>query len=116
MWWTNWASERPFTRQEMKDLSDVKEHALELFKGRKLMYPCRELIDATELFMKNSQFDIRTLPSWHTSKVCLIGDAAHAVSPPSTRRLLSIGISQLRSRSFDGIRRHISSNPLNESH
>ena len=78
MWWTNWTISKEYTPAETRDRSDVKAKALELFKGR-LMYPCKELIEASSIYMKMSIFDIRNLPSWHKSRVCLIGDAAHAV-------------------------------------
>jgi len=81
MWWTNWASERPLTPEEIRDNSDVCKFALDMFEGRKLIYPARELIAATQIYIKASIFDIQTLPSWHTERVCLIGDAAHAVKP-----------------------------------
>jgi len=83
MWWTNWVIPREYTPEEIRDTSDINEKALELFKDRELMFPCRELIDATTVWAKASIFDIRSLPTWHKSRVCLIGDAAHAVSPQS---------------------------------
>lgn len=83
MWWTNWVIPREYTPEETRDTSDVKDHALKLFKDRGMMYPCMEMIDATSFYIKQSVFDICSLPSWHSSRVCLIGDAAHAVYPCS---------------------------------
>jgi FAD-dependent urate hydroxylase len=83
MWWTNWVIPREYTPDEIRDTSDINDMALELFKDRKLMFPCRELIDKTTIWAKASIFDIRSLPSWHKSRICLIGDAAHAVCPNS---------------------------------
>lgn len=81
MWWTNWTTDKPFTPDELRDTSDVKSHTLELFKDRQLMYPCIELINSSFIYLKNSVYDIQTLPTWHKSRICLIGDAAHAVLP-----------------------------------
>jgi 2-polyprenyl-6-methoxyphenol hydroxylase-like FAD-dependent oxidoreductase len=83
MWWTNWTIPHEYTPAEARDTSDVRDHAVSLFKDRGLMYPCMEMIDASALYIKLSIFDIRSLPSWHKSRVCLIGDAAHAVILPS---------------------------------
>jgi len=79
MWWTNWVLPREYTPDEIRDTSDIKAHSLELFQDRELMFPCRELIDRTSVWVKASIFDIRSLPSWYKSRVCLIGDSAHAV-------------------------------------
>jgi 2-polyprenyl-6-methoxyphenol hydroxylase-like FAD-dependent oxidoreductase len=81
MWWTNWAVPKEYTAEEVRESSDVYDNAMRLFKGRGLMFPCYELMDATSMFIKLSILDIRSLPSWHKSRVCLIGDAAHAVHP-----------------------------------
>jgi 2-polyprenyl-6-methoxyphenol hydroxylase-like FAD-dependent oxidoreductase len=82
MWWTNWVIPRAYTPEETRDTSDVKENALKLFKDRSMMFPCLELMDASSFWVKQSIFDLLSLPSWHKSRICLIGDAAHAVSFP----------------------------------
>jgi 2-polyprenyl-6-methoxyphenol hydroxylase-like FAD-dependent oxidoreductase len=81
MWWTNWTIPKEYTHAEIRDTSDVQSKAMEMFKGR-LMYPGEALIQATSLFLKASIFDIKSLPSWYKSRICLIGDAAHAVFTP----------------------------------
>lgn len=88
MWWTNWVIPEEYTPEQMRDTSDVKAHAIKLFADRKMMYPCMELINATSLYIKQSIFDIRSLPAWSKSRACLIGDAAHAV--PSHSLALSL--------------------------
>ena len=82
MWWTNWVIPREYTPEEIRDPSDVKDHAIKLFSDRNMMYPCMELIHASSIYVKQSIFDIRSLPSWYNSRACLIGDAAHAVLIP----------------------------------
>jgi FAD-dependent urate hydroxylase len=84
MWWTNWTIPEPYTPEQIRDTSDIADHAKKLFEGRKMMYPCMEMIDATSIYIKASIYDIRSLPKWHKSRICLIGDAAHAVAPPTT--------------------------------
>ena len=81
MWWTNWVIATEYTPEEIRDTSDVSKKAMELFKDRSMMYPCVEMINATSFYVKQNIFDILSLPSWHKSRVCLIGDAAHAVIP-----------------------------------
>jgi 2-polyprenyl-6-methoxyphenol hydroxylase-like FAD-dependent oxidoreductase len=83
MWWTNWAIPTEYTPAEIRDTSDVPAKAIEMFQGR-LMYPGEALIKASSLYLKASIFDIQSLPSWHKSRICLIGDAAHAVLPFSS--------------------------------
>lgn len=82
MWWTNWTIPHEYTPAEIRDTSDVHDHAVSLFKDRGMMYPCMEMIDASSLYIKQSIIDVLSLPSWHKSRVCLIGDAAHAVPSP----------------------------------
>jgi 2-polyprenyl-6-methoxyphenol hydroxylase-like FAD-dependent oxidoreductase len=89
MWWTNWVIPNEYTPEEIRDTSDVCEKAMELFKDRNTMYPCIEMINASSFLVKQNIFDILSLPSWHKSRVCLIGDAAHAVLPPSATSLTS---------------------------
>jgi hypothetical protein len=86
MWWTNWVLTQAYTPEEIRDTSDVHDHAINLFKDRGMMYPCFELVDATSIYVKQNIFDILSLPSWHKSRICLVGDAAHAVphAPHST--------------------------------
>ena len=107
MWWTNWTVPKEYTAEEVRDPSDVYDNAMKLFKDRPLMYPCQELMDATHLFIKQSIYDIRNLPSWHKSRVCLIGDSAHAVSTHLPTSLI-LGVTQFRSRGFVGIGGYVS--------
>ena len=80
MWWTNWVLTQEYTPDEIRDTSDVHDHVMNLFKDRRMMYPCFELVNATSIYVKQNIFDILSLPSWHKSRICLIGDAAHAVT------------------------------------
>ena len=92
MWWTNWTISEAYTPEQIRDTSDIADHAKKLFQGRKMMHPCMEMIDATSISFKGSIFDLRSIPTWHRSRVCLIGDAAHTV--PS---LISLQTANLRS-------------------
>lgn len=100
MWWTNWTIPEAYTPEQIRDTSDIADHARKLLKGRKMMYPCMEMIDATSVYIKASIYDIRSLPTWHKSRICLIGDAAHAVAPkhpasPSNIRSPPIPVKEL---------------------
>src|SRR6266496_1870334 len=93
MWWTNWVLTQEYTPEEIRDTSDVQDHAMNLFKDRGMMYPCLELVNAASIYVKQNIYDILSLPSWHKSRICLIGDAAHAVThininPANLRSLL----------------------------
>jgi hypothetical protein len=81
MWWTNYVIEKEYTPEEIRDPSDVHDHALKLFKDRGMFYPCMEMINASSIYLKANIYDILSLPAWHRSRICLIGDAAHAVLP-----------------------------------
>lgn len=63
-----------FARQQK-----IKENLLELHKNddRKI----GEIIAASTDLFAYPIYDMPPLEKWHTDKVCLIGDAAHAVSP-----------------------------------
>ena len=81
-WWSNYGASSPLSPDELKDMSDVIPHALELNKNTH--FPAKELIQKSSLVLKVNIFDIQTLPTWHTAnRILLIGDAAHAISPNS---------------------------------
>jgi len=63
---------------ETKDIKKYLKKEFKDFKG-----PVQELIEATPDFMIR-RIDLHDLPGakkWHQSKICLIGDAAHAATP-----------------------------------
>lgn len=110
MWWTNWTIPVAYTPEQIRDTSDIPDHAKKLFKGRKMMYPCMKMIDATSIYIKGSIFDLRSIPTWHRSRICLVGDAAHAVTPPplfTASPPLTSGLPQFRPRGLVGIGRYI---------
>ena len=81
-WWSNYGASSPLSPDELKDMSDVIPHALELNKNTH--FPAKELIQKSSLVLKVNIFDIQTLPTWHTAnRILLIGDAGHAISPNS---------------------------------
>ncbi|WP_018924603.1 FAD-dependent oxidoreductase [Salsuginibacillus kocurii] len=83
MWWVNLSRENEASKEEMtaRSTEDIRKELLKLCKGWHA--PIEELIEKTPAFMQGNVHDIETLPAWHTDRVVLIGDAAHAVSPNS---------------------------------
>jgi 2-polyprenyl-6-methoxyphenol hydroxylase-like FAD-dependent oxidoreductase len=81
MWWSNLWREKELTKEELNDLSveTVQQEMLSIYDG--YHEPIPRLIAHTGPLVKLNVYDIQTLPAWHTGRVVLIGDAAHAVSP-----------------------------------
>ncbi|TGK06747.1 FAD-dependent monooxygenase [Leptospira semungkisensis] len=81
MWWSNLPREKEFTREELEsmDLEAWRNHLLELHKG--WYEPIESIIKASHSILKGNVHDLRSLPSWGTEKVLLVGDAAHVMSP-----------------------------------
>ena len=80
-WWSNYETSTPLSKDELRDTSDIIPSTLELLKNTH--FPAKELIQRSTIPLKVNIFDIQSLPTWHTERVLLIGDAAHAVSPNS---------------------------------
>ncbi|MEV8505609.1 NAD(P)/FAD-dependent oxidoreductase [Actinoplanes sp. NPDC051475] len=59
-----------------------RAHLLELLAGE--AFPAAALIEAsTEVIGPWNTWDVPRLPVWHSDRIVLVGDAAHAVSPSS---------------------------------
>lgn len=81
-----WGINKPMadrSRHEWQELSDSGE----AFRLAKQDYdnvqtqPIRSLLDNADGSRLWAPYSIPALPKWHTSKVCLIGDAAHGMPP-----------------------------------
>lgn len=83
MWWSNYLREEPFEQAELSNLDwdPIKQDLLNNFGN--WASPIPECIRNTATLLRHNIFDIRSLPSWKQGRVCLIGDAAHAVTPNS---------------------------------
>jgi 2-polyprenyl-6-methoxyphenol hydroxylase-like FAD-dependent oxidoreductase len=83
MWWSNYLTDVPFTREELSNLdwNNIKTDLLNNFDS--WPSPIPECIQNTTTLLKHNIFDIQSLPTWNKGRVLLIGDAAHAVTPNS---------------------------------
>lgn len=76
-----WFAVKSAPENEQNEIKDIKQHLHDQFNDFK--GPVHELIKATPDFMIR-QTDLHDLPGlrkWYKSKICLIGDAAHAATP-----------------------------------
>ncbi len=64
-----------------EDRSKWKAHLSNLFKN--FAYPIPAILATTPLenIVKTDMYDFKPIPKWHEGRVCLIGDAAHAMTP-----------------------------------
>lgn len=80
MWWSALASEHPLDVRH-RPVDELRALLLERHRG--WVAPVEEMIERAPQIFADNLFDVSDLPTWHRSNVCLIGDAAHAVSPHS---------------------------------
>ncbi|MBB6235901.1 2-polyprenyl-6-methoxyphenol hydroxylase-like FAD-dependent oxidoreductase [Pedobacter sp. AK013] len=81
VWWFNnydWEKE-PNGREFSLQQQNIKEDLLELHQ--KDYHKISQIIDASSNLFAYPIYDMPALEKWHTANVCLIGDAAHAISP-----------------------------------
>jgi 2-polyprenyl-6-methoxyphenol hydroxylase-like FAD-dependent oxidoreductase len=81
-WFNNYDWEQEPDRQAFQDPSfqqNIKKELLELHKND--YGKIREIISAGSDLFAYPIYDMPPLEKWHTENVCLIGDAAHAISP-----------------------------------
>lgn len=82
VWWFNnfYQKKEPDRRKTNPNLQNkIKTELLELHKEDhdKIL----QIITATDELFAYPIYDMPLLAKWHTKKICLIGDAAHAISP-----------------------------------
>jgi 2-polyprenyl-6-methoxyphenol hydroxylase-like FAD-dependent oxidoreductase len=80
-WWTHLPQEKELTRQTLQEIPDEEMRARIMAAFRGWHTPIEALIASTSTVMRTAIYDVPTLPSWHRSRVMLLGDAAHAMSP-----------------------------------
>jgi 2-polyprenyl-6-methoxyphenol hydroxylase-like FAD-dependent oxidoreductase len=81
-WFANPPQATELSRAELAGVtpSQWRARLADLFAGD--VPPARPLIAATEeLFSGWNTYDFPTVPTWHTDRMVIIGDAAHAMSP-----------------------------------
>ncbi|MGB0931817.1 MAG: FAD-dependent monooxygenase, partial [Chitinophagales bacterium] len=63
------------------DRTILKEYLTNLYKD--FSHPIPAILAATPIgnIHKADMYDFKPIPKWHEGKVCLIGDAAHAMTP-----------------------------------
>ncbi|TDW99811.1 FAD-dependent oxidoreductase [Dinghuibacter silviterrae] len=83
MWWGNYPSEHPLDQNETGAVpaEGLRRRMLTRFCG--YPSPVNELIAGTTRAFALNDMALESLPTWHSGKVLLIGDAAHAVSSSS---------------------------------
>lgn len=76
-----WFAVKSAPENEKDETKNIKEYLLKQFA--KFEGPVHELIEATPDFMirRTDLHDLPGLKNWSKSKICLIGDAAHAATP-----------------------------------
>lgn len=81
LWWTYVPYPEELARENKeKSWDEWKIKLLELHKDDHLLIK-QSIESTTETFLNLPIYNIEHLPTWHNGPVCLIGDAAHAISP-----------------------------------
>ncbi len=80
-WWTHLPQKKELSRRELQATSDseLRGRALSAFGG--WHSPIEALISNSGQIMRTAIYDVPSLPAWHSGRVMLLGDAAHAMSP-----------------------------------
>jgi 2-polyprenyl-6-methoxyphenol hydroxylase-like FAD-dependent oxidoreductase len=80
-WFNNYYREKEPDKHETESTlqKEIKAHLVNIHQDDP--EPITKIIAATENIFVYPVYDIPTLPKWHTKRVCLIGDAAHATAP-----------------------------------
>ncbi|WP_119080025.1 FAD-dependent oxidoreductase [Chitinophaga alhagiae] len=82
IWWFNnyYRAQEP-SREEVRTVlkSEIKNELLRIHEQDDPLFS--RIIRATDQVIAYPVYDIPKLAQWHTRRVCLVGDAAHATSP-----------------------------------
>lgn len=82
-WYCYLRQDDRLSREQLEQVSEaqVREKVVNAHLGWR--GPIRELVENSSSFCRANVHDILNLESWHTQRVLLIGDAAHAMNPVS---------------------------------
>ena len=80
-WFNNYHRENEPTKEEVKTVlnAEITSYLLDLHKNDDPVFS--KIIKASHHIVAYPVYDIPKVDKWHTSKICLVGDAAHATSP-----------------------------------
>jgi 2-polyprenyl-6-methoxyphenol hydroxylase-like FAD-dependent oxidoreductase len=80
-WFNNYHREKEPTKEEIKTSlrDEIKMYLLDLHKNDDPLFA--SIIEASHQLVVYPVYDIPKLEKWHTDRICLLGDAAHATSP-----------------------------------
>jgi 2-polyprenyl-6-methoxyphenol hydroxylase-like FAD-dependent oxidoreductase len=81
LWWSNLPRAKELSKAELAAISteDMRQELLAIHKD--WHEPIETLLMNTHSLFKGGIYDIATLPTWHSDRTVLIGDAAHAMGP-----------------------------------
>lgn len=82
VWWFNnyFREQQPGPHEIESSLkSEIRNHLLDVHKQDDPMFS--KIIENSHEIIAYPIFDVPKLPAWHKGRVCLIGDAAHGISP-----------------------------------
>ncbi len=80
-WWSHLPQKRELAREALQAVSDdeMRTRVMEAFCG--WSGPVEALVSTTSSIMRTAIYDVPSIPTWHSGRVMLLGDAAHAMSP-----------------------------------
>ncbi|APU14232.1 MULTISPECIES: FAD-dependent oxidoreductase [Actinoalloteichus] len=80
-WFQNYHQADEPSRHRLRSIPNAvwREHLMEMHQGDRA--PIVDIIASTDEIDRYLLFDAPTLPKWHTDRIVLLGDAAHAMGP-----------------------------------
>ncbi|WP_410658376.1 FAD-dependent monooxygenase [Amycolatopsis sp. lyj-112] len=88
-WYANIASPEPLPADEPRDTEVWRKRLTRLFRHDRT--PAANIIRAANVILPSNTRTLDTMTTWHTDRIVLIGDAAHAV-PPATEQGAALAI------------------------